>query len=539
MYSLKAVRSLVLTIVILLCLAGFVIYLPTLSFGFVHDDHAQVAANSQIQSWRNAGRLLVTDVWSQKGEGHVGTYYRPVFTLWLLLVRTLCGLNTWEWHLSSILLYAGMGLITFLFSVVVLDSRAAGIFISLLFAVHPIHIESVSWISAANELLYSGFFLGSFLLFNRFLNPNCAKRRDLLLSVLLWTAALLSKETAVALLPVFFLWAYLRADEKMRFWQKLAHVVGNGGPFILACGFYLGTRALVLQRFGTELARHSWSEILLTSADLVRFYVLKILFPVHLSPFYGTFVIATPSIKFWATALFGLAIITLTVWIGLRREPLVALATSLFVLPLIPVLIGVRIFRDGDLAHDRYLYLPSVGFCILVGLLFRYFWTKASNYRWLVGSIAGITLIALLGLNVAQQRYYHDDEAFYKRGLEVAPNNTLVAGFLGSYYFRQGKFDLGVQQFRHAYEVSPQSPDVAYRFARALFEAGKFDEAEPLLGKLSDAATTPEPRRAVLKVALGQTQIRLNKLPAAQMTLEPLLATNDSLRELHRTLAGC
>jgi tetratricopeptide (TPR) repeat protein len=279
---------------------------------------------------------------------------------------------------------------------------------------------------------------------------------------------------------------------------------------------------LILHRFGTEIARHSWKEVLLTDIDLVRFYAIKLLFPIHLSPFYSNPVIASPSIKICTTALFGAAIIALALWIGLRREPIVALAMSLILLPLLPVLVGVRIFRNGDLAHDRYLYLPSFGLCLLLGLLFKYFWSRAAGRRWLVASVAGLVLTTLLGLNLTQQRYYHDDETFYKRGLEIAPNNTLVAGFLGSYYFRQGKFDLGVQQFRHAYEVSPESPEAS--------------EAEPLLSKLSSDTKIAESRRAVLEVALGQTQIRLGKLPAAQATLEPLLTTNDNLRELHRTL---
>ena len=307
-------------------------------------------------------------------------------------------------------------------------------------------------------------------------------------------------------------------------------------PFLVASAAYFGARSLVLHRFGTELARHTWKEVLFTGLDLLRFYAMKLLFPVHLSPFYGNSVFGSLTIKILVTALFVVALIALALRISIQREPLVALASSLIVLPLIPALVGVRIFRDGDLAHDRYLYLPSVGLCLLVGLLFKYLWTRPGSRRWLVGGVAGVLLVVLLGLNLSQQRFYHDDEAFYKRGLEVAPNNTLVAGFLGSYYFRQGKFDLGVQQFRHTYEVSPDNPDVSYRYARALFEAGKFDEAEPLLSKLSGETAIPEPRQSVLKVALGQTQIRLNKLSAAQATLEPLLATNDNLRELHRTL---
>ena len=161
-----------------------VVYLRALGFDFVHDDHSQIVANSTIRSWHSIGQIWVTEVWSQKGEGHAGIYYRPVFMVWLVLTRSLIGLNVLAWHTSSILLHAATALLVFCLALRLFDSVGAATFVGLLFAVHPIHIESVSWISAANELLYSAFVLASLLFFNRFINRDIGKGSTLGFSVL-------------------------------------------------------------------------------------------------------------------------------------------------------------------------------------------------------------------------------------------------------------------------------------------------------------------------------------------------------------------
>src|SRR5258708_34966347 len=71
------------------CLIAALSFVRTLQFGFVYDDHSQVVQNPQVQSWGYLGRLLLTEVWSQRGTEHVGTYYRPLFSLWLLIVHTV------------------------------------------------------------------------------------------------------------------------------------------------------------------------------------------------------------------------------------------------------------------------------------------------------------------------------------------------------------------------------------------------------------------------------------------------------------------
>jgi Tfp pilus assembly protein PilF len=478
-------------------------------------------------------------VWSQKGPEHIGYYYRPLFSVWLLLTHSIGGLAAWFWHLSSVILH---GLVTWVFfrlSLATLRNLEAASFASLLFAVHPIHIETVCWISASNELLYSLFFLGSIFMFTRFLNANPLQPVGLWPSVLLWGAALFTKETAVALLPVFPLWAFLKKNNatpprQARILQALRTCV----PFVATAFFYLLVRSLVLHRVGTEIGQHTWRQVLFTGVDLFQFYINKLFLPLHLSPFYTNPVLTEQSLKIWITISLTVGVVALVSRVAIRYEPLVGLALSLILLPLVPVLVGIRIFRDGDLAHDRYLYLPSVGLCLLAGLLFKRIWAASTSARWVAASTGVILMTVLVGLNLSQQAYYRDDEAFYKRGLEVGPTNSLVMAFLGDHYLGQGKNDLALEQFRHAHDISPDNPEVLYRLARGLFETKNYAEAEPYLIQISRDPNLPASRRAVLALSLGQTQMRLGELSSAQSTLRELEVRNDTLRGVHQSLGA-
>src|SRR5215831_7996469 len=187
---------------IAMCVISLATYSDTLRFGFVYDDNSQIVANPQIKSWRFLPQIISTDVWSQKREEHIATYYRPLFSIWLLVLHSLAGLTAWFWHLSNIILNTLVSCLVLRIGLIFLDSIEAAGFASLLFSVHPIHVETVSWVSAADELIYSAFFLSSLLAFIRYLDlpdEDRSKRFVLAFGLALWTAALFSKETAVAL----------------------------------------------------------------------------------------------------------------------------------------------------------------------------------------------------------------------------------------------------------------------------------------------------------------------------------------------------
>lgn len=507
----------------------------TLWFGFVYDDHTQIVQNPQVQSWDYLGRLLVTELWSQRGAEHVGTYYRPLFSVWLLIVHTIGGLTPWIWHLSSLALHVAATFAVFKLSLALLDSHESAFIAGLLFAIHPIHVETVSWLSASNEILFSGFILFSFLFFVRAVKTKPKNSPVFLMSLLLWSAALLSKETAVALLPIFPLWMLSSMEEVTTVRDRLIRTAQACLPFVLTAVAYLGLRSLVIHRTGLEIDRHSWLEVAFTGLSLMPFYLRKLVFPVGLGPFYANPILSGPNSKVCIGALLILIGLALLVWLTIEHSRVAMIAAAFLLLPLAPVILGVRIFREGDLAHDRYLYLPSVGLCLLAGLVFKFLSSLSKSIRTTGAASVAVVCASFFALTISQQIYYLNDESFYRRALQVGPANTLVLGFLGDLYLGQGKSDLALEHFQKAYRISPGDPEVQFRLARGLFESKKYIEGEPYLSRLAHDPRVPSPRRALVSLSLAQTELRLGKLASAESVLSEMAPENDTLNGLHQT----
>jgi protein O-mannosyl-transferase len=520
------------------CLLAAISFVRTLKYGFVFDDHAQVVQNPQIQSWAYLGRLLVTEVWSQRGAEHVGTYFRPLFSVWLLIVHTIGGLTPWFWHLSSLLLHVLATLVVFELCLELLQSDQVAFCAAILFTWHPIHIEAVSWISASPEILYSIFVLVSFSLFAKsFENPPRGIHLSGL-SLVFWGAALLSKETAVALIPVFPLWAFLSQDGSTTLRKRLMAAIRMSIPFFLLTAAYLVARSLILQRFGIETGRHSWSQVVFTGFSVIPDYLRKLVFPVHLAPFYPNPILSAANFSVWVGAACLFAMTVLFVWAAIGRKRVVTAAVGFLFLPLLPVILGLRIFRDGDLFHDRYLYLPSIGFCLLVGIVAKQILLQRKWIKIGMGALSVCVLLVFGRLTLTQQEFYKNDEAFYGRALEVGPTNALVMDYLGDYYMTQDQPERAMELFKRASNVAPENPEIVFTLAKALFKTGRYAEVEPLFEELSQWLNLPQTRRELAQLSLGQVEIRLGKFKRAEEILLLLRSENYSYPLLHDTLGA-
>ncbi len=138
----------------------------TLGHDFVWDDHEQVVDNLSLRSWESAGSFFGTDVLSTTREdGSRSVYYRPLFFLQYLLLFQVLGLATVQWHLAAVVAHIACVWCCLFFLQQLQFSRAVRLFAAALFAVHPVHAESVAWVAAAfndppvGALLFAGLAL--------------------------------------------------------------------------------------------------------------------------------------------------------------------------------------------------------------------------------------------------------------------------------------------------------------------------------------------------------------------------------------------
>jgi protein O-mannosyl-transferase len=508
-------------------LIAITVYIPSLFSEFVRDDRWQIVSNPEIQSWDYLLRLFATHLWSQSGTEYAVHFYRPFFSVWMLVIATIGGISPVWWHLSSIFLNAAATFAIYNLTEKLLQSVAGASFAAIMFAVYPIHVDAVSWVSASNEILFTLFALAAILAVLPQDTDAPLKTSQLATSSIFYSAALLTKETAVVIGPILLLTVLLQ--------KQRAKAVTSGFWYLSATAAYFIARWRALHRIGTEESKHTWHEVLWTSPTVLAFYLKKLLFPVHLSSFYVNPIFSTPTRGMWITVGGLLIAVAVVIWIAVRYSPLVGIATSIIVLPLLPALLAIRIYDQGDMTHDRYLYLPSVGLCLFFGLLARWVWTRPKAVGVIFTTATAAILLAFAVLTIHRQRFYKTNEAFYKRAIDLDPTNVYAIDGFGAIHLENGEWDLAMNEFRIAYQLAPSDPNAIYNLAHGFFEMHQYAEAEPLFRKVVDSPELASRRKPVL-LALADTEISLGNLSDAMEVLERLQGLDAKFPALHRTL---
>src|SRR5437870_7808617 len=200
-------------IVLLVFLASFLAYANSLGGEFVFDDTDQIVENQNIRSWDNLAKAFTTHVWAFRERSDTLDappplpYYRPLFTVMLTAEYHLFGLWPQGWHLVSVLLHILCGVGVFYVILMLSKRRILALLAILVFSVHPVHAESVSWISGMTDPLFGVFFLTSFYFYLKVRaseESRRADRRALALSLAMFAVSTFAKETALALVLLVF-----------------------------------------------------------------------------------------------------------------------------------------------------------------------------------------------------------------------------------------------------------------------------------------------------------------------------------------------
>ena len=278
--------------IVVITLAAVLIFLNAIPGEFVYDDNRQIVLNPLIQDGSLITKAITSDVWAFKGGGFysASNYWRPVFTAWCILNFRLFGLDPTAWHILNVLLHAAVCLIGFLLLRRWNLSAPVAAAIVLVFAVHPVHTESVAWISGSPDILFALFFLLSLFFADRSADDGLKKSRtrDSILAVLFYCLALGSKEVALACIPIFFLVignrsaergfisAFLSSDS----WKRAT-------PYVAAAIAYFLFRLKIIGAlsFPVETSTDTASAIL-TAPSVFLFYIRQMVFPLWLGPNY-------------------------------------------------------------------------------------------------------------------------------------------------------------------------------------------------------------------------------------------------------------
>ncbi len=221
---------------------------------------------------------------------------------------------------------------------------------------------------------------------------------------------------------------------------------------------------------------------LLTIPSVLWFYVRQLVVPVGLSAFYDSQYVAHPDQMNFAVPLLGVAAVTAGLWLWWRRsgERAVAVCAVFVLLPLVPVL-NPSVFQTGDFAHDRYLYLSSAGFSLLLALGVRAIPDRGRNelFGIRVRLVTACALIVLLAIGtLSQTAPYASNLALYRHAVAVAPGNNIATMNLGNELLRRGQQAEAIALYRRVLARDPHYWLCIYNLGYAYYRAGSYDQAE-------------------------------------------------------------
>ena len=492
-------------------------YINTVSFNFAYDDQLQIVRNDRVHSWQHAPNFFVEHVWSQLTPGGGGNYYRPVFELWLLSNWSLFGPHPMGWHITTVAVHLLAVWLAYLLLIKLTGDRLTAAIAALLFAVHPTHIESVAWISGVTDPLLAVFSLGSMLAYIR--GRESGRGTWKMAAVGLYAVALLTKEPAIVLPALLLGYDWLIRRDR----GGAASMLRRFLPFIVTAAVYLAVRDAVLKGMLHE-EPHALRDVLLSLPELLWFYAQHLLWPFRLSVFYEMNLVHSPGWRNFVLPLLGLIVFTAAmVWLARRSRP-AALGAWWMLLFLLPAIAGISVFTAEDLVHDRYLYLPSLGFGLIVACALRRLPPKGEIFGAPRVPVAiTLALVALMAASTAMQnQYWANDLILFAHGREVAPKNARVIDLLAHELYKRNQPEKALALYNEALQANPRYWQTRFALGVTLYELGDFRQAAQQL----EEATTLAQDNPGQYLYLALADMQLGRLREAETALRQSLAVN-------------
>ena len=512
----------------LVALITFVVFSPALRNGFVNwDDFETIVANQNFRgfTWSHLRWMFTTF--------HLG-HYQPLSWLTFSLDYLLWGVEPFGYHLTNILFHSANAVLFYFLtrrllaiaapiSNAVVLHLAAG-FAALIFAIHPLRVESVAWATERRDVLSGFFLLLTVLSYLKAVGPETKKTswgRWIAVTVILYVLSLLSKASGITLpmvLVVLDVYPLRRLGDGVGKWfgAEARRVWLEKLPFFIAAVITGAVALMAQQKAGALVSTetHDLGGRIVQSLYGVTFYMVKTLLPTDLAPLYEIpvdshllhprFILAAIVFLLFSVGFFAVR----------RRWPAGLACWVVYLLLLMPVS-GVA--QSGlQMVADRYSYLSCMVWAILLAAALPRFWWLGSNaIVRSVGAVLliGIPLFALFGLGVLtwrQTEIWRDSERLWshalavspsgmahlhvgrfiaqrgdlaeaekhlRRAVEFNPKNDVFQSNLALVLARRGNLAEATEHFRRALEINPDDPATLNNMGITLAQQGKLDEA--------------------------------------------------------------
>jgi hypothetical protein len=484
------------TSLLILAAATLLVYSVSFFNEFVLDDEVIIVNNPQTVSLRNIPEVvLAPDI--------IKPYYRPLNRATYLLDYRIAGMNPSWYHGVNIFIHLGNVILLYLVCLRLLPDRAAALVAALIFAVHPANSEAVNFISTRNTLLALFFSLASFL---AFLEARGRGKRLPLLSALLFFCGLLSKETAFMLVGVIALCTFVPlqgGEKRMRLPEGIFFLL----PYLLSTVLYLTMRYYSLQGIvGVALPSDGLFGRLARNYQVIPQYLGLLLFPVNLTVFHnvpqGGLLHPPWFLPAWISLLAAVVLVV-------RASDRIALfGLSWMVINYAPISNIVPI--PSDLITERYLYMPAVGFFIVLGVLFSRVHMKGRGKQALWG-ITAIVVTACGILTIQRNLDWKNDLALFSSGTRNDPMSPAAHFNLGTAYRESGDLPSARREWEKTLAIDPGYADALTQMGTMAAVRGDLLTAETYyIAALEAPRGVSDPDKSMAHYNLGRIYEKRN-----------------------------
>jgi Flp pilus assembly protein TadD len=529
-------------------LVSGLVYAAGLNNQFVFDDHEMVVANRFIGQWSFLWKSLINDSWWFRDPAHLpqSSYYRPLQDIWLALNYHLFGLAPFGWHLTMVLLHVLVVLLVFRVAERLAQSYWAALTTALLFGLLPIHAEAVIWPAAIPEPLAAAFELAAF---NSYLarrtRPGSWNRRQI--GSATWFAlALLSHESAITfpLLVIGYRFCFgapgtggeeetgeppcaestgsaARVPSLRRLIDGLAEAV----PYLAVAAVYLVLRFAVL---GFITRRNPGNHLSVAAAiavlpSVAAAYLALLLAPWAAGPSHRLAAVPSVGSPLFLLPTAAVVLLLLAAWSIIsrtRRASLYYFCLLWIAITLAPIF-NIRALFAQALVQDRYLYLPSFGWCLIVGDVV----VRAAQQPRRAGLVTTATALLAASYAVALwrvQRFWHDEVALFTECVARYPGSAIYHNRLGLALEARGDLDGAVAELGSSLKLDPTDGATEYDLGLVHLRMGDTakgaTELRNGLARLPDAPASAWIDLARVQDSLGDESAREAALASASRT---------------------
>lgn len=455
-----------------LLLLVFLVYAPSLQYDFAWDDWGLIVGNPDIQSPRWT-HFVFRSFW-QRGTNVADTtraFYRPLITLSYAIDYAVWGLNPTGFHLTNILAHLIAVWLAYRLARLLHQPPAAAWLLALIFAIHPLRVENVVWIAGRTDVFAGLFYLGATAALLQWQRGQPPKSRGWLSACLLcYALALFSKEMALTwpLIAMLLLWMEGLKPRKM----LLPFIL----PTALISSVYLLMRLFAL---GTLGKAHS------TPGMLTRIINIPVVFMnyagllLHINqpaPHHAAEYLTLSAPTVWVSALLMACAAAGVLALAIRRSPY-AFHAAWFMLTLLPL---YYLGAFGDILYaDRFLYIPSFGFYLLLATCLRNIFNKAVPslrlcFLYLIP--AGYAATAIF-INVAYASIWRDDARLFRHAARISDQSAYIWFNFGHALERAGQLSESYYAYQRTLKIEPDYREALTNLGRLHLKAGDYEQA--------------------------------------------------------------